>query len=318
MTETENAKLDYKINFERIKELVYKYEVRKESGEIKRLSEAGTREDFISPLFKALGWNMENDPGRNDEVNKEENIAGKRSDYSFRINSIPKFFLEAKSLKEEDILFGKGYEKQAVNYAWLKSCSWAILTNFSTLAVYNADSASPVWGFTIYAKDFLSDHGVEKLKLLSKIGFEKGLLDEWASRNGKKPMKRSVGKQLLQDMIHFREILSKDIKMNNPEVSADKIDETVQRILDRLIFIRNAEDRDYEPKDLKSNFTQWAVKEKGHLIRKVRELYQHYRDVYNSGLFGKETDEIHISDQVEISNETLKEVIQGLYSPIVF
>jgi adenine-specific DNA-methyltransferase len=37
--------------------------------------------------------------------------------------------------------------------------------------------------------------------------------------------------------------------------------------------------------------------------------------VYNSGLFGKESKTIHISDQVDISNETLSEVIQGLYSP---
>ena len=58
-----------------------------------------------------------------------------------------------------------------------------------------------------------------------------------------------------------------------------------------------------------------SQKEKGHLIKKVRELYQHYRDVYNSGLFGKESKTIHISDQVDISNEALSEVIQGLYSP---
>lgn len=315
MSDLEKTKEDYNIDFGRISELISKYEQIKKSGEIRRLNETETRDDFITPMFKALGWNMENRLNKTDSVSKEENIGGKRSDYGFRINGIPKFFLEAKSLKEEEIVFATDYDKQAVNYAWLKSCSWAVLTNFETLAVYNADSSEPNWTFTIQAKDYLTDKGKEKLELLSKKGFDLNLLDTWASENGKKPMKRPVGKQLLQDMIHFREILSKDVRKNNPDVSADDIDETVQRILDRLVFIRNAEDRGYEPKDLKSNFTQWAVKERGHLIRKVRELYQHYRDVYNSGLFGKESVSIHISDQVEISNETLKEVIQGLYSP---
>ena len=34
------------------------------------------------------------------EVTAEEKISKKRVDYGFRINGIPKFFLEAKSLKE--------------------------------------------------------------------------------------------------------------------------------------------------------------------------------------------------------------------------
>ena len=103
MNEPVPSKENYNIDFESVVGLISKYERRKRSGEIKRLGEADTREDFISPLFKALGWNMENKLNRNDSVSKEENIAGKRSDYGFRINGIPKFFLEAKSLKEENI-----------------------------------------------------------------------------------------------------------------------------------------------------------------------------------------------------------------------
>ena len=306
---------DYKIDFDRIAELIEKYKSEKTQGKIKGYTEEQTKVVFITPFFKALGWNTENRQNHNDSVSYEENIAGKRSDYGFSINGITKFYLEAKSLKEEDILFNTGYDKQAVNYAWLKSCSWAVLTNFETLAVYNADSGKAEWAFTLKSEEYLGENGKDKLKLLSKRGFEKGLLDSWALVNGKKPMKRPVDKQLLQDMIHFRETLSKDIKKNNPHVSEDDIDETVQRILDRLVFIRNAEDRGFEPKELKSNYNQWSQKEKGHLIKKVRELYQHYRDVYNSGLFGKDTKTIHISDQVDISNEALSEVIQGLYSP---
>ena len=323
MDKTDKSKEEYNIDFNEIRELVENYKQKKESNEFRGYKEEATKNNFITPLFRALGWNTENKVNRNDSVSYEENISGKRSDYGFSINGITKFYLEAKSLKEEEILFGTDYDKQAVNYAWLKTCSWAVLTNFSTLAVYNAESPGGSHIFTLKAEDFLNENkreydilsGKEKLLLLSKEAFENNKLESYAKAIGKKIEKRLVDKQLLQDMIHFREILSKDIKKNNPNISESDLDETVQRTLDRLVFIRNAEDREYEPKELSSNYRQWSLKESGHLIRKIRELYQRYRVIYNSGLFGKKEDEIHISDQVEISNEALVKVIQGLYSP---
>jgi hypothetical protein len=47
----------------------------------KRYNEEATKNDFILPLFKILGWNTE----YSNEVSKEENISGKRVDYGFRI-----------------------------------------------------------------------------------------------------------------------------------------------------------------------------------------------------------------------------------------
>jgi len=49
---------DYNIDFERIKELISKYEEIKRSGEIRRYNEESTKKDFILPLFEALGWNV--------------------------------------------------------------------------------------------------------------------------------------------------------------------------------------------------------------------------------------------------------------------
>ena len=84
-----------------------------------------TKKDFILPLFRALGWDTENSK----EVSAEEAIKNKRVDYGFKIGGIPKFFLEAKSLKDKDIINLK-YVQQAIDYAWMKSCRWAIF-NFS-------------------------------------------------------------------------------------------------------------------------------------------------------------------------------------------
>ncbi len=305
-----NAIDDYGIDFERVVELISKYEQRKKSGEIKRLGETETREDFINPLFKALGWNMENRLNRNDSVNKEENIAGKRSDYSFRINGIPKFFLEAKSLKEENIQTNSKYVDQAINYAWMKSCSWAILCNFETIAVFNADWKGSNFGsnllFVLHPSDFLSD---KRFEHLSKAAFLNNELDKIASQYGKKQTKNPINKQLLQDMIHFREILSKDIIRNNQnrQLSQDDLDESVQRILDRLIFIRNAEDRELEENRLQSNVRQWASRGKGQLVKEISKVYSYYDDEYNSKLFAK-----RLCDELYLDNEVLLEVIEGL------
>jgi hypothetical protein len=310
MTESEKTKNDYSIDFERIIELISKYDQIKKSGEIKRYNEESTKKDFILPLFEALGWNVYNRGKKNDSISAEETISKKRVDYGFRINGIPKFFLEAKSLKEENIQSNPKYVTQAIDYAWMKSCSWAVLTNFETIAVYNADWKSGYFGgnlfFVLHPNDFLTD---SRFTNLSKVAFENNELDKTASKYGKKQVKNPINKQLLQDMIHFREILSKDIVRNNQDkhLSQDDLDESVQRILDRLIFIRNAEDRELEENRLQSNVRQWYAKGKGHLLKEISKIYSYFDDQYNSKLFAH-----HLCDDLYIKNEALQEVIEGL------
>lgn len=306
-----DSKLDARIDFEAIGELLEKYYKVKKSEELKRYNEEMTKKDFVLPLFEALGWNVYNKSKRNDMISAEEAISKKRVDYGFWLNETPKFYLEAKSLKETEIVFGKGYDKQAINYSWLKSCNWAILTNFETLAVFNAEKPEGEWFFTLKSEDYLTS-GKEQLELLSKKGFEENSLDKVATKYGKKIQRRPVDKQLLSDLIHFREILSKDILKSNPDknLSQDDLDEAVQRIIDRLIFIRHTEDRGIESNELQANFRQWSAQGSGNLIKKIREVYRRYDNSYNSKLFSE-----HLSDTLKVSNEALGEVIQGLYSP---
>ena len=97
-----------------------------------------------------------------------------------------------------------------------------------------------------------------------------------ASKYGKKQVKNRIDKQLLLDMIRFREILSKDTVRNNQDkhLTQEDIDESVQRILDRLIFIRNAEDRGLEENQLQSNVRQWYSRGKGHLLKEISRIYE--------------------------------------------
>ena len=277
----------------------------------KRYNEEATKNDFILPLFKILGWNTED----SNEVSKEENISGKRVDYGFRIDGIPKFFLEAKGLDEdlEGSRMVKGrqvtYAEQAINYAYYKGCNWAILTNFKGIIVYDAwakANSQSSFRFAIWVDSLLSNF--ESVYLLSKEAFGQGLLDKKYST---KSRKRPITEQLLLDFTNFRAILSKDVYTLNKSknLTEEELDEAIQRLFDRLIFIRNCEDRELEPYELLSTLRQWKESRKGTLVGKLRELFVHFDDTYNSKIFSK-----HLCDQVDISDNVLSRILDGLYT----
>lgn len=87
-------------------------------------------------------------------------------------------------------------------YAWHKSVSYAVLTDFESLKIFNADwdtldiERSIV--FEISYKNYLND---ERLWLLSKQSIENGELDKFAEKNSKAPKREPVDKQLAADLV---------------------------------------------------------------------------------------------------------------------
>jgi len=289
-----------------IEKLVIKYNKTVEENRVKDYNEEMTKKDFIRPLFHALGW----DTLDSREVSAEEKVSKGRVDYSFRINGIPKFFLEAKPLKAN--LDNEKYFEQAISYAWHKGCTWAVLTDFEEIKVLNAEVKAANYMqsrfFAITCNDFLNRF--DELWLLSKESFEKGLLDKRAEKWGKKTKKASIDEQLLEDFTRYRRMLTKSIiKLNTKEkLSEEELDESVQRILDRLIFIRNCEDRELEEKLLISKLREWESKGRGKFENSLREIFRYFDEQYNSKIFS-----VHLCDRLEIENEVLSEIIKGLY-----
>jgi len=78
--------------------------------------------------------------------------------------------------------------------------------------------------------------------------------------------------------------------------------------LDRLIFIRNCEDRELEAKILIANYREWESKGRGQLIKSLRETFKYFDKRYNSKIFAE-----HACDSLDIDNEVLHTVIEGLY-----
>lgn len=299
----ENAKKE-------IAKLVEKYNKIKAENRIKDYNEAQTLSGFIEPLFMYLGWDVHN----LEEVTPEDKNTKGRVDRAFRINRIPKFFLEAKSMKSDlDI---ESYARQAINYSWNKGVTWAVLTDFEGIKVFNAQAESKKLRdkivFEISCENYISNF--EKLWMLSKESFEKGELDTYAESIFKKAEKLTVDKKLFEDLKKIREILSQSFGgwSENWKNGFDQelLDEGVQRIIDRLIFIRVLEDRRLEPPILKNLLHEWEKDRGGQkqlfdsLIVKFREL----DEIYNSSLFKK-----HFCEDWEEYSDDTKKVIPLLY-----
>src|SRR3972149_4832453 len=179
-------------------------------------------------------------------VPHEENVSGGRVDLAFRFNGIPALFLEAKAMKVN--LDEWKWAEQAINYSWNKSVTWAILTDFESIKIFNAEippkSISQNLFIELNCGDFINRF--DQLWLLSKESFEQKLLDKEAEKWGKLTLRKQIGEKLFEDLMSWRILLAKDFKRQN-NLTDDELDEGVQRILDRLIFIRTAEDRKIEP-----------------------------------------------------------------------
>jgi type I restriction-modification system DNA methylase subunit len=276
-----------------------------------KLTEEETKKDYILPLFNALNWRTDDSK----EVSAEERISKKRVDYGFRLSGIPKFFLEAKQAKEK---LDADDAKQAMNYSYLRSTTWAILTNFVELKVYNAEWKSQ----NIFEKLFFElkyDEYInkfDKLWLLSKDSFHSDELDRTAEEWGKKQKKlpvTPVTERLFEDLVKWRQGLTTDLTSRRPNMEIlktdENLDESVQRIIDRLIFMKVTEDRRLEPVTLQARLREWKVTRRGKpFYRLLVELFSEFDTNYNSELFAH-----HMVDELEISDLLLNRMIEQLY-----
>lgn len=118
--------------YQQIERLVKKFKSLSPSAR-KNYNEADTRKDFILPLFRALEWDIDNTA----EVSAEEKVSRGWVDYAFRLSGIPRLFLETKRVSED--LTDPRWVRQAIDYAWTKSVTWALLSDFEGLRVFNAE-----------------------------------------------------------------------------------------------------------------------------------------------------------------------------------
>ena len=121
-----------------LKGLVQKYQANRDNYLSDNYNETLLRNDFLDPLFELLGWDIKNTTGRptnEREVVLEEPLkAGasentKKPDYTFRLFSERKFFLEAKKpcVHINDI---DAPARQVRRYGYTANLKISVLSNF--------------------------------------------------------------------------------------------------------------------------------------------------------------------------------------------
>ena len=201
--------------------------------------------------------------------------------------------------------------KQAIDYAWTKSVTWALLSDFEGLRVFNAEwkESNPFSAqfFELNLETYLTEF--DRLWWLSKTETASRRLDAEAEKVGKKVKRQAVSQILFTDLKSWRTNLFKNYKAFNPVYSAAQIDEAVLRLLNRLIFIRTAEDREVEDNRLRTLVRVLKDKKQiAHLDRELAALFREMDGIYNSELFAR-----HFSEELQIPPTDLEELIEGLY-----
>jgi len=288
-----------------ISSLVETFKRYESEGKLAGLNESNTKAAFIEPLFEALGWNVRD----LEEVSRERQVLRGRADYAFRISDVTRFFVEAKAagvaLEEKEAW-------QAINYAYMKSVPWAVLTNFRELVVYNADWKAKRSEDSQFLRFSCSDYvqRFEDLWLIGKESVSSGALDRKAETYGKKAAREPVSRALYQDLMRWRSLLSKSVARNDPrkKLSKEQVDEGVQRFLNRLIFIRTCEDRKIENERLREALRTWSSDGKRRLISHIRDIFDDFNELYDSDIFAP-----HMAGNLLIDDSELEKVVSGLY-----
>jgi hypothetical protein len=301
--------------------LVLKYTQDRSSYETAGYPEAQVRTDFLNPFFAALGWDIENrkllKPHLREVVVEKVTSEG-RPDYSFRLEGHPKFIVEAKAPSES--LDNVAHIMQVKAYAYSsENVTVAVLTNFARIKVYDAsqrpDERHPELGliFDLGFEAYVSE--LDQLWALSKLAVEKGSLPALLPTDPQSKQRRiPVDRAFLEDMIDWRTALAKDLYKRNHEISSRRLADVVQRILDRIVFIRMAEDRQILPqRGLFEIVQEWKTRGGRRPIQPLlNELFGKINDDLNGEVFKPHDCE---REEYWFSPEILAGIIEGLYIP---
>jgi hypothetical protein len=290
------------------------------------VKEAHIRQSLIDPFFEALGWDMRNAsmaaPQYREVITEDSlDVEGqqKAPDYTFRLGTLAKFYVEAKKCGINiNIDMGPAYQLR--RYGFSAKLALSILTDFEELGVYDCasrprpnDKASHAriqyFGFAEYP-----DRWHEIWDVFSREAVWSGTFDQYAASKRKRGTSE-VDSEFLKDIEGWRDVLARNLALRNGDLSADDLNAAVQRIIDRIIFLRMAEDRGLE------SYGQL------HKLCEQPDIYNRFMSglcrkadqKYNSGLFHFQK-EPGVSDapdtltpRLVVDDNVLKPILQNLY-----
>jgi type I restriction-modification system DNA methylase subunit len=267
--------------------------------------EANTETKLIEPLFAILGWTTK------DFVKREQARRGTKTgfvDYAFKINNRTVFLLEAKKL---GIALEKEADTQVISYALSRRAPIAVSTNFECLKIFCVEQENAVNNvFRVFKSPDEYVGNLQDLLYLHKESFEQNLLMKKAEDEGRLKRRTSIDEPLLEDLMRIRNMIANDIEKRYPgKYDLNEREEIIQRIIDRLIFIRKCEDVGIYPDDL--TLEEIIHNPYGKAYSKLKDIFRQYNDIYNGGLFAVGLD--NDCDKITIDGEIVQKLISLLY-----
>lgn len=302
-----------------IKQLIEKYQSDRDYYLTNKYNETLLRSDFLDPFFELLGWDIKNNAGKptnEREVILEEALKAnasensKKPDYTFRLFSERKFFLEAKKpfVKIET---DNETAKQVRRYGFTAKLKISVLSNFEYLIIYDTSvkvekedtfqkALVKKYHYTEYESKF------EEIKrLLGKEEVYSGAFDsEWKAIENKLNQ-YSIDNLFLKQINEWRKALGTEIHKYEPTIDEQQLNDIVQSYLNRVLFLRVCEDRNLEDYQTLLKFAN--TNDFKALIKKFQEADKRY----NSGLF----DQLLKDKIVENISSVFWTIIKQLYYP---
>lgn len=235
--------------------------------------EAEARKDFIDPMLKALGWDVDHEREHNpyeQEVKVERGVsvakAQKRADYAFYLKPNfrdVRFFVEAKK-PSVDLDRSVDAHFQTLRYGYSANTPLAVLTDFEQIRVLDCrlrphpdtalEQVYKAWHYI----DFRDrDRFAEFYWLFSREAHADGSyqrrIDELPKPRGGAKQRglfkggyQAVDASFLAELEEHRTALAKAFKKADTGLDSETLTEIVQRTLDRLVFLRFLEDKQIE------------------------------------------------------------------------
>lgn len=309
---------------EELEALVARYDARR--AEYRKAgsayNETQLRQDFVNPLLRILGWDVDNTAAlpqhlrevvHEDTVDVKEDdelgLLAKKPDYALRAGGERKLFWEAKKPSIAVETSAKA-AFQVRRYGWNARMAVSVLTNFEMLVIYDcrvrprAGDGAKIAKLNAYSyMDFVPKFE-ELRRKLSRDSVFSGEFDKQFPIDREVVGKEAFDGYFLEQIESWRLDLARELINLNPRLSQRDLNLLIQRLINRIIFLRICEDRELEKYKSLQNVQSYAD---------LKKLFIQADEKYNSGLFGFAEDQLAL--KVEIGSEVLVKIFKELYYP---
>ena len=311
-----------------IPDLIEKFDRNSHEYKSPDYNETLIRVEFVNPVFKALGWDVDNDAGYalayRDVIHEDTLKVGgatKAPDYSFRVGGTRKFFVETKK-PAVNLKTDPGPAFQLRRYAYSARLPLSVLTDFEEFVVYDCrrkpsikDKPS-VGRVRYYTFREYAEKWDEISSVFHRESVLRGSFDKYAQGIKGKRGTSEIDRDFLDDLDEWRLLLARNFALRNPRLTGPELNFAVQMTIDRIIFLRMCEARGVEP------YGQLQALMNGtQTYPRLVEIYRQADERYNSGLFhftqekGDASPPDTLTPELRLDDKVPKGIVRNLYYP---